>query len=131
MGNGVVQIAEFLIANKHKIANVVIDGQACAVSLYDAIKRELSAKQVLLPNAMQVASCASLLRDRLEDGTIKHSGQEVFNETVPHIVKRPIGNKGAWGFGGAVDTTPIESASLALLASRTAKINPDKKQKML
>ena len=60
MGNGVVQIAEFLIANKHKIANVVIDGQACAGSLYDAIKRELSAKQVLLPNAMQVAICASL-----------------------------------------------------------------------
>lgn len=124
---GIAPLANWLISNESRICNIAIDGKGTLGTLVDAIKEEIPANKILIPKAMQVASCANSLLDGLRSGTIKHSGQELFNSTAPFLIKRPFGNTGAWGFGGAVDTTPIEAASLAVLASRNAKVDEDYK----
>ena len=51
-------------------------------------------------------------------------GQAMLDESALSCVKRPVGNDGAWAYGGE-SSAPVEAASLALWGAKTTRRDPE------
>lgn len=132
--DGTKQLAEYLFERASEHSCVVIDGLAGSDALCEHLS-ELKAPRgyVIRPSGGNVSAATTGFVDGLADGSVKHTKQSSLDESAKHSIKRPIGQKGGWGFDCPMpyDSTPIESAALALWGIRNTKRNPKRKQRLL
>ena len=71
-----------------------------------------------------------MLLEEVESRTLSHIESEALDESAAGCIRRRIGTNGAFGFGDGPDSisAPVESAALALWASRTSKHDPGRRQ---
>lgn len=125
---GTAPIADMLIRNADDIAVVVIDGKSGADILIQRLRdRGFPRKAIIQGTPAIVQTAASMLLEEINAETITHYRSEALDESAKRSIRRNIGNNGGWGFGDGPESisAPIESASLALYAARTAKRNPE------
>lgn len=128
-GQGVGWLAEWLNQRSQIGCCVVIDGRNGVDVLVEKISDTWRQKgSVIRPTAKDIVASVSLLTNEIAEKTITwYEEQEILNQSAINAVKRSIG--GGWGLGGD-DSTPIESASLALWGVRNCKRNPQKKMRI-
>lgn len=128
---GVKWVAEWLDANRDKIAYTLIDGRGNAEALAGEL-RDLRVPGTAygLCTSVQAATAASMMLNAVKERDVRHTGQEQLDESVRTTAKRPIGNMGAFGFGGE-DAYPLEAAALAHFAVKTTKRDPGRKLRIL
>lgn len=127
--DGTVWIADWLEAHRDVGSCVVVDGLYGRDVLIDTLRTEhrFPQKGIVAPNATDVATAASMLKERVDTHRLTwYAKQERLSNSALGSEKRPIGNRGAWGFGGE-DPTPIEACSLALWGVLTTKRNAGRK----
>lgn len=125
---GVMWLADWLDTRRGVLASVVIDGLYGRDVLLDELKhRKFPKKAMVAPQATEVSTAASMLKERIDTGRVTwYEEQERLRLSALSSERRAIGNKGAWGFGGS-DPCPIEACSLALWGVMTTKRNPNRK----
>lgn len=133
MREGIGWLVEWLVPRLNKKAStVVIDGLHWSGSLIEQL-RENGVKArgaiTVLKSDEFVTACSSLV-DAVHKKSITHYGQQTLTDSVVKATKRPIGNKGGWGFD-CEDSTPVEAISLALFGVKVSKRNPMRKQGLL
>lgn len=133
MREGIGWLVEWLVPRLNKKAStVVIDGLHWSGSLIEQLRengvKARGAITVLKADEF-VTACSSLV-DAVHKKSITHYGQQVLTDSVVKATKRPIGNKGGWGFD-CEDSTPVEAISLALFGVKVSKRNPMRKQGLL
>lgn len=126
--DGVMWLADWLDERRGRAASVVIDGLYGRDVLMDELQhRHFPKKAVVAPQAAEVSTAATMLKERIDTHRVSwFSGQERLRLSALSSERRPIGNKGAWGFGGP-DPCPVEACSLALWGVMTTKRNPNRK----
>lgn len=125
--SGVAWIADWIEGHKHMCSTVVIDGLYGRDVLVDALKGRIPKNAITCPTATDVATAASMLKERVDTHRVSwFAEQERLKSSALNAERRSIGNRGAWGFGGA-DPCPIESCSLALWGVTTTKRNARRK----
>lgn len=123
MACGTAWLADWLCKRTTVGSCAVIDGRSGQQAL---VERMASAPRgyVVTPGAADVVAAASMLCDAVSERTLSwYRPQEQLRESATSAVRRPIGNGGGWGFGGA-DPLPIDACSLALWGVSTSKRNP-------
>ena len=131
--HGTEQLAAWIAQRKSEFATVAIDGRVGS----DALSQRLVAlgiptRQMILTRSAQVAAAASMLVDMVRSQRAEHMGFDILTESATKCAKRPIGSDGAFSFGlGVTDSTPVESAALALWAAMTTKRDPKRRQRIL
>lgn len=133
MREGIGWLVEWLVPRLNKKAStVVIDGLHWSGSLIEQL-RENGVKArgaiTVLKSDEFVTACSSLV-DAVHKKSITHYGQQALTDSVVKATKRPIGNKGGWGFD-CEDSTPVEAISLALFGVKVSKRNPMRRQGLL
>ena len=130
-GGGTSAIADMLLRNRDEVAAVCVDGKSGA----DALIRRLAdggfPKRAVIPGSPAVVqAAAAMLKDELESGTLTHVESPALDESAVGSLRRAVGGNGGWGFGDGAGcmSAPVESASLALFAARTAKRDPRRNQ---
>lgn len=128
---GTQWLADWLNARYETASCVVIDGRNGVDVLVDKIASTWKYKgSVIRPNTNDVIAAVSTLTDALTEKKVTwFDGQDVLNDSATTATKRPIGNRGGWGFGGD-NSTPIEACSLALYGVKTCKRDPSKKMRI-
>ena len=128
---GTQWLADWLNARYETASCVVIDGRNGVDVLVDKIASTWKYKgSVIRPNTNDVIAAVSTLTDALTEKKVTwFDGQDVLNDSATTATKRPIGNRGGWGFGGD-NSTPIEACSLALYGVKTCKRDPSRKMKI-
>ena len=128
---GTQWLADWLNARYETASCVVIDGRNGVDVLVDKIASTWKYKgSVIRPNTNDVIAAVSTLTDALTEKKVTwFDGQDVLNDSATTATKRPIGNRGGWGFGGD-NSTPIEACSLALYGVKTCKRDPSRKMRI-
>ncbi len=128
---GTRPLAEAIAMRKGRVAAVMVDGTNGA----DALCANLAALRVpkgyvVRMSTKDVISASQGLVDGIVDGTVSHStdGQEVLDECAAAATRRDIGRHGGWGFEGSIE---LEACAAAVLACRTTKRDPRRKQRLL
>ena len=126
---GTKGLAEALAQRASDYSCVVVDGMNGASALCDNMA-ELGCPRgyVVRPRTSDVIAAAQGLVDALLDKSARHTSQPMLDEAARTATVRPIGNRGGWGFDGAI---PLEACALALWGARTSKRNPRRKQRIL
>lgn len=127
LSEGVSWLVDFLIPRSDRTACVVVDGLNGADSLVERIKGEFPKQAIVCPGSSGVIAAANTFLQALKDGLCTHwrsEGQAQLDESARTCVKRPIGSRGGWGFGGD-DSSPIEAAALAYWGGKTTKRDPE------
>lgn len=128
-GQGIRWLADWLNERSSIGCCVVIDGRNGVDLLIEKISDTWRIKgSVVRPAVKDIVSSTSLLMNELAEKTLTwYEKQEPLNQSARNAIKRPVG--GGWTFGGE-DSTPIESAALALWGVRNCKRNPQKKMRI-
>lgn len=126
--DGVLWLADWLDERRGTLASVVVDGLYGRDLLLDELKhRKYPKKAMVAPQATDVSTAASMLKERIDTGRVTwFEEQERLKLSALSSERRAIGNKGAWGFGGS-DPCPVEACSLALWGVMTTKRNPNRR----
>ena len=131
---GTKALAAALRERADRASVVVVDGQSGADALCDNLA-ELKAPRgyVYRPRTGDVIAASVCLLDGLQEGTVAHTVSDALEDSAKHSVRRPIGNRGGWGFGSSAghDSTAIEACALALWGIRNSRRNPKRKQRVL
>lgn len=131
---GTKSLAAELHKRRTTASCVVVDGFSGADALCDNMAELKSPRgYVVRPRTADVIAAATGFLDGLSDGTTKHTGQRDLTDSAVQAVKRPIGNRGGWGFGDGpqVESMAVEAAALAVWGARNSKRNPRRKQRLL
>lgn len=127
---GTAWLADWLNERRDRCAAVAIDGLYGRDVLVNSLgERRFPKKAIVIPTANDVATAASMLKERIDTRTVTWEaceGQKRLSDSVTMAERRDIGNRGAWGFGGE-DPTPVEAVSLALFALATTKRRPGRR----
>lgn len=129
--SGVQWLADWLNQRYHTASCVVIDGKNGVDVLIDKIVGTWKIKDsVVRTNAGVIIAAVSTISNEVTEQTLTwYKMQEVLNESATTSIRRPIGNSGAYGFGGE-NSGPIEACALALWGVRNSKRNPTKSQRI-
>lgn len=129
MGQGVGMLADFLAQRAADTSVVVVDGNAVAPALCDALaQRGVPKGYVVRPKAADVCAAAQSFLAALADKSVRHTPSTGLDDGARVASKRSIGTSGGWGFDGSV---AIEAASLALWGARGTRRDPTRKQVLL
>lgn len=129
VSQGTRWLADWLNQRYTKASCVVIDGKNGVDLLIDRIAEVWRLKgSIIRARYNDVIAAASLIETAVNEGTLTwYAGQPALSDSATTSIKRAIG--GGWGFGGP-DSTPIESAALALWGAKTSKRDPKKKMRI-
>lgn len=133
MREGTSWLAQWLIERKDKTACVVIDGKSHSDSLIAEMRENAySRRAITVPGSQDVIASATRFYNAVKEGKVTHYGQKAFDEVALRCCKRPIGNRGGWGWEGVGDTDPtmMEAASLAYWGVMTTKRDPSRKMRV-
>ena len=131
---GTKELARRLAKAASQVSCVVVDGQNGAAALCDNMAEAgVPRNYVLRPKVADIIAAAGLLTENLEAGTAFHTPSETLDGSALHAVRRPIGSRGGYGFGGSDgwESAPIEACALGLFGARNCKRNPKRKQVVL
>ncbi len=131
---GTKALAEALHGRRSDTCAIGVDGLAGTDALCTNMADLKSPKgYIMRPKTADVISAAQGLIDALENGSVVHTSCDPFDSSALAVVKRPIGNRGGFGFGTDElhDPTPMDAAALAVWAIKTTKRNPKRKQRLL
>lgn len=99
------------LQQKYKIT-VGIDGRGPAASLIPQMKKQRISMKVLSTEDVLV-SCAQIYT-RVRAGTLLHTPADELTEAVGGAVKRPVGDRWAWGRKGvSAVVSPLEAGTIA------------------
>ena len=128
-GYGTKWLADWLIPRYNSASCVVIDGRNGVDVLVDRISDTWKYKgSIIKASANDMIAAVSVLTDALTEKTVTwYAPQEGMNASALSSIKRTIGK--GWGFGGD-DSTPIETAALALWGAKTCKRDPSRKMRI-
>ena len=128
-GYGTKWLADWLIPRYNSASCVVIDGRNGVDVLVDRISDTWKYKgSIIKASANDMIAAVSVLMDALTEKTVTwYAPQTDMNESALSSIKRTIGK--GWGFGGD-DSTPIETAALALWGAKTCKRDPSRKMRI-
>lgn len=133
MSSGNRWLVDWLTDRWKEASVIVIDGKSGAENLVNALNaNKVASKVICLPKVGDViTACTTLLND-INEMSFTHFDQPALNMAATNARKRPIGDRGGWGWGGIndVDVTPLEAVSLALWGVKTSKRDPTRKQKV-
>lgn len=121
--DGIDWLADEISSMREKASCVVIDGMYGRDVLINELERNklFPKKGIIAPRSNDVATAASMLKQRIETHNIQwHKEQERLESSILTSERRKIGDRGAWGIGGE-DSTPAEACSLALFGLLTTK----------
>lgn len=132
--SGLQALAEALMKRMGTTSCVVVDGQSGASALCDRLS-DLKPPRgyIVRPKTSDVIAASTGFVESLSADKVRHTSQPMLDDSALHSVRRPIGNRGGWGFGSTEghDSTPVEAASLALWGVRNTRRDPKRKQVML
>lgn len=116
---------------KKKTSAIAIDGKNGTGVLANALLQYYPRKAVLLPSTKGVVDASVMFENGLRDHEVTHTNdkdgnQDELDNSALTATKRRIGGEGGWGYAGE-NSTPLESCTLALWASRTTKRDPNRK----
>lgn len=128
MSHGVSWLADWIVARRHELAMVLIDGRSNTGSLVAKLNEaNYPHKGFSVMGVKDVVQASSMFANAVMEHALEHSAQPLLDESVTSATKRPIGTDGGWGFGnGSVDCAPAESAAFAYMAVMTTKRNPNR-----
>ena len=124
---GIDKLAEFAYQRRGKASVTVIDGKAGAEDLaarLDAMG--MPRKAYVLTGPREYVAAASMLVNSVRERGITHFNDATLNDCVKTSTKRPVGNNGAFGFGGDLPE-PVDAVALALWGARTTKRDPSRR----
>ena len=114
-------------------AGIAIDGRNGTGMLINELAQEYYRQVLMIPSTKGCVDASVMFEQALYDEGITHTngdeGEQ--NELVTsalNAIKRPVGGRdsGAWIYGGE-NSAPLESATLALWANKTTKVDPSRK----
>lgn len=112
-GTGWVAARLGVLAKKHNISVVVLDGRSQAASLQKDIEEELGFEVVVTSTAEYAQACAAFF-DAVPQKTMRHGGQDELDAAVRGAATRPLGEAWAWSRKKSdSDITPLVSCTLA------------------
>lgn len=126
---GIEWLVRWLCTRSGSCSAVMIDGKSGAGELYERLRTTcmggqtaFAERQLAKASASDACTAAQTMLSSVNEGTINWfaSGDGTLDESARTSPRRKIGSNGGWGFGGDFPS-PIEAASLALLAVRTTK----------
>lgn len=127
-GKGVERLAGWLKERDVVACAVAVDGKAGAGALCDRLAAARAPRgYVIRATTDQAVTAAGLLVGGVRNRTITHIASPALDASATTSTRRPIGNQGAWGWGGD-DAAPVEACGLALLALETSKRDPNRRQ---
>lgn len=109
------------------VAAVAVDGKSGADALLERLAQVYPKQALPATGSHGVTAAATMFHEGLRDGFVTHwsdPSQQYLDQSALTCVKRPVGNDGAWAYGGP-DSAAIEAASLAYWASKTTRRDPD------
>lgn len=128
---GTAWLRGFLLDVADRCAAVAVDGRSGASALCSSLLEGGFPRRALTECSMREAiAAASMLCEAVESRTLTHIDSPALDESAKGSVRRRIGSNGGFGFGDgpASASAPVESAALALLAARTSRRDPSRKQ---
>lgn len=124
---GLDGLAQFAFERRNRAAVFVIDGKAGSEDLAERLESlGMPRKAYVLTGSREYITAASMLVNSVRERGITHNGDQTLNDCVKTCTKRPIGNNGAFGFGGELPE-PVDAVALALWGARTSKRDPNRK----
>lgn len=131
MDEGLGWLTDFLCDERRAetVAAVVVDGRQGADALIDRLREVYPRQALVVPGSKGVVAAATMFHEALRDHAVTHwddpgGGQAMLDESALSSVKRPVGNDGAWAYGGE-SSAPVEAASLALWGAKTTRRDPE------
>ncbi|MDR1954295.1 MAG: phage terminase family protein [Clostridiales Family XIII bacterium] len=134
LAQGTSWLVEWLLERWRKSCVIVIDGLNGASALSEALLDGGAAKKaVMLPRSGDVITSSTMLINAIKERKLSHFGQPALDMCAKNAVRRDIGNRGGWGFGGSgeIDVSPLEAVALAHYGVLTSKRNPERKQRLI
>lgn len=124
---GLDGLAQFAFERRNRAAVFVIDGKAGSEDLAERLESlGMPRKAYVLTGSREYITAASMLVNSVRERGITHNSDQMLNDCVKTCTKRPIGNNGAFGFGGELPE-PVDAVALALWGARTSKRDPNRK----
>lgn len=124
---GINWLVEWLAPRMRKACAVCIDGKAWATDLgIQLAAAKVPAKAIIVASPSDAASAAGMLMNAVNDRKLSHINDSALAESALTATRRPIGQGGAFGFGGECPQR-LDACALALYAARTSKRNPKSK----
>lgn len=124
---GMDAIASYIYERRGRACVAVIDGKAGADDLAERLDSlGMPKKAYIVTGSREYVAAASMLVNSVREHGITHFNDSTLNECVRSSTKRPIGNNGAFGFGGDLPE-PVDAVALALWGARTSKRDPRRK----
>jgi len=129
---GTRPLASQIAARSGSVSEVWVDGANGADALC-ANLAELGAPRgyVVRMGTAQVIAASQGMVDGLVDGTVAHASceaQAALDEAAASATRRDIGRSGGWGFEGSIE---LEACAAAVLAARTTRRDPTRRQQVL
>ena len=129
---GTRPLAEALARRKGSVSEVWVDGTNGADALCAVLaEMDLPKGYVKRMQPKDVVAASQGLTDALADGSLAHvscEGQRALDEAAGSATRREIGKSGGWGFDGSIE---LEACAAAVMAARTTKRDPKRKQRLL
>jgi len=127
MGDGVAWIVNYLLSNRERWAQIVVDGKSGAADLVDRLRGEnVPARVLWTPTVNEVIAAHSMMDAAIKEGTLTHLDDEELSSEVSVVVKRKIGSAGGFGWHAPEGTTSVglDALTLAHWAARTTRRRP-------
>lgn len=122
---GIGWLVQWLRQRADECCGIAIDGYAGSTDLAIQLAAEgVPRNAIMTARPSDAIAAASMLMNALNDKTIEHSADPALRESAVSSVRRQIGDRGGFGFGGDISER-IESCALALWAARTSKRDPN------
>lgn len=122
---GINWLVQWLVPRADECCGIAIDGYAGSTDLAVQLAAEgVPRNCIMVARTADAVAAASMLLNALGDGTLQHSPDPALRESAIGSVKRRIGERGGFGFGGDISER-IEACALALWAARTSKRDPE------
>ena len=117
-GTGWLKSRLLELAGRYSAQAVICDGAGPSGSLIPELEQAEIA--VTAVTAREHARAAGLLFDAVEEGTLRHLGQDQLDSAVKGAITRPLGEAWAWSRkNSAVDISPLVACTLALWGAST------------
>lgn len=135
---GIVQLADWLAERWRDLAMIALSGRAGSDALRQALlDRDVPARVIHVLSTPEYFAACSMTFDGIRSRTLTHPAagdDDVLSASVAVSDMKSRGKDGQWGWAATTpdgDETPIEAASAAYWAARTAKRKPGRKQVLI
>ena len=127
MNEGVGWIVDYIVRNRDRWAQVVVDGKSGAGDLVDRLRRaKIPARVIWTPNVGEVITAHAMLDAAVRDHTLTHLDDAELEREADVVSRRRIGIAGGFGWQAPEGMTcaGLDAVTLAHWAVRTTRRRP-------